>query len=43
MGTLVMLPLALLLYIAISGLAGLQVTYHAFDKENGPSAQKKQQ
>lgn len=32
-----------ILYVAISGVASLQVTYAAFDKEMGPAAQRKQQ
>ncbi|KAA6411842.1 MAG: hypothetical protein FRX48_03992 [Lasallia pustulata] len=32
-----------ILYTAIGGVASLQVTYAAFDKENGPAAQRKQQ
>jgi len=43
MGLLVGFLLLSILYVAISGLAGLQVSYAAFDREMGPSAQKKQQ
>ncbi len=43
MGLLVGLILLSILYIAISGVASLQVSYAAFDKETGPSGQKKQQ
>lgn len=32
-----------ILYVAISGVASLQVSYAAFDKEMGPATQKKQQ
>lgn len=43
MGLLVSLLLLSILYVAISGLASLQVTYAAFDKENNPAAQTKAQ
>jgi Na+-transporting methylmalonyl-CoA/oxaloacetate decarboxylase gamma subunit len=43
MGLLVSFLLLSILYVAISGVASLQVSYAAFDKENGPSAQKKSQ
>lgn len=43
MGLVVAIPLLLLLYVAISGVASLQVSYAAFDKETGPAAQNKQQ
>ncbi|KAL8968609.1 MAG: hypothetical protein Q9183_002380 [Haloplaca sp. 2 TL-2023] len=43
MGLLIMLPLFLILYVGISGVTSLQVTYAAFDKEMGPAAHKKQQ
>ncbi|KAL8687926.1 MAG: hypothetical protein Q9218_006029 [Villophora microphyllina] len=43
MGILVALPLFLILYVGITGVASLQVSYAAFDKEMGPAAQKKQQ
>jgi hypothetical protein len=42
MGFLVSLILISILYVAISGVASLQVSYAAFDKEMGPAAQKKQ-
>ena len=32
-----------ILYTAIGGVANLQVTYAAFDRENGLAAQRKQQ
>ena len=32
-----------ILFVGITGIAGLQVSYAAFDRENGPAAQKKQQ
>lgn len=35
--------LLFILYVAVTGVASLQVSYAAFDKENGPAAQKKQQ
>jgi Na+-transporting methylmalonyl-CoA/oxaloacetate decarboxylase gamma subunit len=43
MGLLVSFLLLSILYVAVSGVANLQVSYAAFDKENGPSAQKKAQ
>ena len=43
MGLLVGFLLLAILYIAINGVASLQVPYAAFDKEMGPGAQKKQQ
>ncbi|MCJ1483605.1 hypothetical protein MMC06_003773 [Schaereria dolodes] len=43
MGVFIGLTLLSILYVAISGVSGLQVSYAAFDKENGPAAQKKQQ
>lgn len=43
MGLLVSSLLLAVLYVAISGIASLQVTYAAFDKEMGPAAQKKAQ
>jgi hypothetical protein len=43
MGLLVSFLLLSILYVAISAVASLQVTYAAFDKENGPAAQRKAQ
>ncbi|MCJ1474609.1 hypothetical protein MMC13_003269 [Lambiella insularis] len=43
MGLLVGFLLLSILYVAISGVSSLQVSYAAFDRENGPAAQKKQQ
>ncbi|MCJ1226798.1 hypothetical protein MMC12_003452 [Toensbergia leucococca] len=43
MGLLVGFLLLAILYVGISGVSSLQVSYAAFDKENGPAAQKKQQ
>ena len=43
MGILVTVMLSSILYVGISAIAGLQVTYAAFDKEMGPAAQKKAQ
>lgn len=37
-GTIIMLTM---LYVGLSAVASLQVSYGAFDKENGPAAQKK--
>ncbi|OAL29445.1 hypothetical protein AYO20_09182 [Fonsecaea nubica] len=42
MGYLVGFLLLLILYVAVSGVASLQVTYAAFDKEQGQLATKKQ-
>lgn len=42
MGLLVGFILISILYVGITGVASLQVSYAAFDKEMGPSAQKKQ-
>lgn len=41
MGLLVSFPLLLLLWVAITGVASLKVSYAAFDKEMGPNAQAK--
>jgi len=43
MGLTVTLLLLFMLYIGISAIAGLEVSYMAFSKEMGPAAQKKQQ
>jgi len=40
MGLLVSFILISILYVGINGVASLQVSYAAFDKEMGPSAQK---
>lgn len=42
MGLLVFFILLTILYVGINGVASLQVSYAAFDKEMGPAAQKKQ-
>lgn len=42
MGFLITFILLSILYVAINGVASLQVSYAAFDKEMGPAAQKKQ-
>jgi hypothetical protein len=42
MGLTVSIPLLLILYVGISAVASLEVSYFAFSKEMGPSAQKKQ-
>lgn len=42
MGIVVMLILLYILYVAIAGVASLQVSYAAFDSETGPSKQLKQ-
>ena len=42
MGFLVSFILLSILYVGIRGVASLQVSYAAFDKEMGPAAQKKQ-
>lgn len=38
MGLLVSFILLSILYVAIRGIASLEVSYAAFDKENGPAA-----
>jgi hypothetical protein len=43
MGLLVSSLLLSILYVAISALGSLQVSYAAFDSMNGPAAHKKQQ
>ena len=43
MGLVVGLLLFSILYVGISAVSSLQVSYAAFDKEMGPAAQKKQQ
>lgn len=40
MGLLIAFILVMILYVAISGVASLQVSYAAFDREMGPVAQK---
>ena len=42
MGLLTSFLLLMILYVGITGVASLQVSYAAFDKEMGPAAQKKQ-
>lgn len=43
MGLVVGIVLLSILYVGLSAVSSLQVSYGAFDKEMGPSAQKKQQ
>lgn len=43
MGLSVSLLLFIILYVGVSAIAGLEVSYMAFSKEMGPQAQKKQQ
>jgi hypothetical protein len=43
MGLLVGSVFLTILYVGISGVSSLEVSYGAFDKEMGPAAQKKQQ
>ena len=43
MGILTAVLLLSVLYVAISGVASLQITYAAFDKETGPGKQSKSQ
>ncbi len=43
MGLLVSFILLSILFVGISAVSSLQVSYGAFDKEMGPAAQKKQQ
>ena len=40
MGLIVGILLLSILYVGISGVSSLQVSYAAFDRENGPAAQK---
>lgn len=42
MGLGVTFVLISILYVAISAVASLEVSYGAFDKEMGPAAQRKQ-
>ena len=41
MGALAVLIMLAILYVGLSAVASLQVSYGAFDKEMGPAAQKK--
>ncbi|KAL9010758.1 MAG: hypothetical protein Q9173_004337 [Seirophora scorigena] len=43
MGLLIAIPLFLILYVGVSAVGSLQVSYAAFDREMGPAAQKKGQ
>ncbi|KAL9578696.1 MAG: hypothetical protein Q9212_005552 [Teloschistes hypoglaucus] len=43
MGLLVAIPLFLIGYVGVAGVASLQVSYAAFDREMGPAAHKKAQ
>lgn len=43
MGLLVSVVLFLILYVGISAIANLEVSYFAFSREMGPAAQRKQQ
>ncbi|KAK5010216.1 hypothetical protein LTR28_011203 [Elasticomyces elasticus] len=43
MGLVVSLLLLLILYVGISAISSVEVSYMAFNKEMGPAAQKKQQ
>lgn len=42
MGLLATFLLSSILYIGVTAIAGLEVTYGAFSKEMGPAGQKKQ-
>ena len=42
MGLVVVFIILSILYVAINGLASLQISHAAFDKEMGPAAHKKQ-
>lgn len=42
MGLSVSALLLSILYVGVTGLASLQVSYASFDKDMGPAAQKKQ-
>lgn len=43
MGLIAMAFILTIAFVAVSALSSLQVSYAAFDKENGPAAQKKAQ
>lgn len=43
MGLIVGLIMLAILSVGINAVSSLQVSYGAFDKENGPAAQRKQQ
>ena len=43
MGLLITIILLSILYVAISGVSSLQITYAAFERETGPTAHKKAQ
>lgn len=43
MGLSVALLLLMILYVALSAISGLEVSYMAFSKEMNPNSQKKQQ
>lgn len=43
MGLSVMVLLLLILYVGLTAISGLEVSYKAFDKEMAPQNQKKQQ
>lgn len=43
MSLLVSLLLIIILYVGVSAIAGLEVSYMAFSKEMGPAAQKQKQ
>lgn len=43
MGLIVILPLFMILYVGISAVGSLQVSYAAFDREMGPQTAKKGQ
>ncbi len=43
MGIIVTIILLSILYVGISAVSSLEVSYGAFDKEMGPAAHKKQQ
>ena len=43
MGLLAMVFILSIAFVGVSALQSLQVSYAAFDKDNGPAAQKKQQ
>lgn len=43
MGLFVSILLLSILYVGLYAIAGLEVSYGAFSKENGPQAQKKLQ
>lgn len=42
MGITAVIPLLIILYVGLTAITNLEVSYFAFSKEMGPSAQRKQ-